>query len=109
MNVIGVRNEKGNTTKERLSGYIDYIRDNGTEDELAIALSEDWEPAQLYEIAEGVKSGIDINLYANRDFNEFKMGYIRLAIEQGLNFKPLLNPTLDEFDLREVYKTIEVG
>lgn len=109
MVILGVKNEKGLTYKERISGYIDFIREHGTIAEINLALSEDWEPAQLYELSEGIKSGIDISVYAKPEYNEFKMGYIRLAMERGLDFKRLLNPDFDEFDIRNAYKEIEVG
>lgn len=109
MVVLGVMNEKGITNKERISGYIDFIREHGTIDEINLALSEEWEPAQLYELSQGIKSGIDISVYAKPEYNEFKMGYIRLAMERGLDFNKLLNPNFDEFDIRNAYKEIEVG
>ena len=107
MIILGVKNEKSLDNKQRVRDYIQFIKDNGSEEEVTIAEMHNWEPAQLYEITEGVKAGIDISIYAKPYYNEYKMGIIRLAIEQNLEYEHLLDPNLDEFVLRELYSIIE--
>lgn len=107
MIILGVKNEKSLDGKQRIKDYINLIKEIGSAEEVLVAKMHNWEPAQLYEITEGVKSGIDISIYAKPYYNEYKMGLIRLAIEQNLNYKALLDPNLDEFVLRELYSIIE--
>ena len=107
MIILGVREVNSLESKEMINKYREFIRKMGSEEEILIAEKHNWKPAQLYEISEGVKSGVDVSIYAKPYYNEYKMGLIRLAIEQDLEYESLLDPSLDEFVLREMYFNLE--
>lgn len=50
---------------------------------------------QLYEINEGLKSGVDVSIYAKLDFDCDEMNEIRESLEQGLDVSDYINPELD--------------
>ena len=44
----------------------------------------------------GLEEGLDINLYANLDFNAWQMQEIRLGIKDGIDVSAYLNPNINE-------------
>lgn len=61
------------------------------------------------QILEGLKSDIDIELYAHVRFNAPQMFEIRTAIENGVDFKEYADPAFSFKQMREIRRALEEG
>lgn len=64
---------------------------------------------QLSEIEEGLKSGIDVSLYARKEFYAIQMRQIRLGLEEGIDVKKYALPEYDWFQMEEIRKGLSEG
>ena len=66
--------------------------------------------SQMEEIREGLKSGINVSIYADPKFNDEQMGVIRYALENGLNdveIKKYIDPKFDKSQMYELFLGLE--
>lgn len=59
---------------------------------------------QLIEIEEGLKSGVDVSIYAKLEFVSIQMRQIRLGLEEGLSVDIYAKADYDWFQMEEIRK-----
>lgn len=64
---------------------------------------------QINEITEGEEAGLDVSVYAKRDFFAIQMRQIRLGLEEGLDVKLYAKPEYDWFQMEEIRKGLMWG
>ncbi|MBQ9233942.1 MAG: DUF342 domain-containing protein [Lachnospiraceae bacterium] len=64
---------------------------------------------QLEEIENGLKSGVDVDIYADTKYMFPQMTEIRKGLEQGIDIEPYLNEKYDWFQMREIRRGIKDG
>ena len=57
---------------------------------------------QQEEILEGLKSNVDVSIYANLEFDWRKMEQIRLGLEDNLNVSLYVKPKFNNYQMREI-------
>lgn len=73
-----------------------------TEDERLNYIHEGFTPDQISEIEEGMKAGIDVSVYARRDFLAMQMRQIRKGLTDNLPMAAYAKPEYDWFQLEEI-------
>ncbi len=64
---------------------------------------------QINEITEGREAGLDVSVYAKRDFFAIQMRQVRMGLEEGLDVKLYAKPEYDWFQMEEIRKGLEQG
>lgn len=64
---------------------------------------------QIQEIEEGLKDGLDVNLYAKKEFLSIQMRQIRLGLLDGLPAQRYARPEYDWFQMEEIRKGMVDG
>lgn len=64
---------------------------------------------QLEEIENGLRSGVDVDVYADTKYMFLQMTEIRKGLEQGIDISPYLNEKYDWFQMREIRRGIKDG
>ena len=64
---------------------------------------------QLNEIEEGLKSGVDVSIYALPEFVSIQMRQIRLGLEEGLPVNIYAKKEYDWFQMEEIRKGLKSG
>ena len=57
---------------------------------------------QQEQILEGLKSNIDVSLYAKTDFSHNQMRNIRIALEKNLDFSDFINPIYHYMNMKQI-------
>jgi uncharacterized protein (DUF342 family) len=79
-------------------------------DEEKIALSKDgFTLDQIYEIRLGQESGLDVSVYAHKDFFAIQMREIRLGLEHGIQVDVYKNPSISYDRMKQVRRGLEQG
>ena len=61
-----------------------------------------WTEAQKTEIIKGLKSGVNVFVYANPKYSGWQMEVIREGLEQGLDVSIYADPSLSDDDMMEL-------
>lgn len=61
-------------------------------------------PDQIYEIEEGMKNGLDVSVYAHREYFALQMRQIRLGMMEGLAIEEYTDAGYDWFQMEEIRK-----
>lgn len=64
---------------------------------------------QLEEIQEGLKSGVDISVYADPKFDWYQMMEIRYGLESGVDVSQYADPKFGDGQMREILDGLEHG
>ena len=64
---------------------------------------------QMYEIREGLKSGVDVSLYADPKFDDLQMYEIRKGLESGVDVSLYADPKFGNWQMKEIRKGLESG
>lgn len=64
---------------------------------------------QITEINEGIKAGLDVSIYARKEFLAIQMRQIRLGLAQGLDVKKYASEEYDWFQMEEIRKGLLGG
>ncbi|MBO6115227.1 MAG: DUF342 domain-containing protein [Lachnospiraceae bacterium] len=64
---------------------------------------------QLEEIELGLKSGVDVDIYADKKYMFLQMTEIRKGLEQGIDIAPYMDEKYDWFQMREIRRGIKSG
>lgn len=64
---------------------------------------------QINEITEGKEAGLDVSVYAKKDFFAIQMRQIRLGLEESLDVKLYAKPEYDWFQMEEIRKGLKWG
>ena len=64
---------------------------------------------QIAEIEAGAQAGVDVSVYANREFLAIQMRQIRFGLEAGLDVSAYADPKYDWFQMEEIRKGILGG
>lgn len=67
----------------------------------------DWK--QMYEIRDGLKSGVDISVYADPKFDAEQMQQIRYGLESGFDVRWYADPKFDYYQMNEIRMGLESG
>ena len=62
---------------------------------------------QQQEILEGLKSNVDVSIYANLEFDWRKMEQIRLGLEDNLNVSIYAKPKFNNYQMEQIRKGLE--
>ena len=74
-----------------------------TEDLLLDKLkSEGYSKDQIYEIEEGLKAGLDVSRYADKELFATQMRQIRFGLREGLNVSLYAKREFDWFQMEEI-------
>lgn len=68
-----------------------------------------WDADQLREIEAGIHFGVDISVYAKKEFLAIQMQQIRLGLEEGLDVSVYARPEYDWFQMEEIRKGLSSG
>ncbi len=70
---------------------------------------QDFTNDQLLEIENGTKAGLDVSVYAKKEFLAIQMHQIRLGMEKGLAIEKYASPKYDWFQMEEIRKGLLGG
>ena len=77
------------------------------------AWNSEWDtemdPDQLRELKKGELDGLDVSLYANKDFLAIQMQEIRLGLESDIDVSVYATTDYDWFQMKEIRKGLERG
>ena len=75
---------------------------------------EEWKKAgfndlQALEITMGMSSGVDVSIYAVKEYNERQMKTIRNALEEGVDVTPFASTEYDYMQMEQIKEGIKEG
>lgn len=74
--------------------------------EMDASFMDKFDKYQLEQIRLGLKSGVDISVYADPQYMAIQMEWIRKGLEDGIDVSPYADPEYDWFQMEEIYKGI---
>lgn len=75
-----------------------------TEEERSRFMMEGFTLDQIDEIQQGQKEGLDVSVYARKEYFAIQMRQIRLGLLDGIDVKRYANPNYDWFQMEEIRK-----
>lgn len=77
------------------------------------AWKDEWDtemdPDQLEELKKGVQDGLDVTIYANKEFLAIQMQEIRIGLENNIDVSIYAKTDYDWFQMKEIRKGLERG
>lgn len=70
---------------------------------------EEWDNDQITELEEGISQGLDVAVYARKEFMAMQMRQIRMGLSEGLDVKIYAIPEYDWFQMEEIRKGMAAG
>ncbi len=70
---------------------------------------DEWDADQLQEIEAGMHFGVDISLFAKKEYLAIQMQQIRLGLEEGLDVSVYARPEFDWFQMEEIREGLRAG
>lgn len=103
-----------NREKLMLEGFtVDQIDEiiKGQEEgiDVSIYARKEYFALQMRQIREGLLERIDVSRYASPEYDWFQMEEIRIGLEQGINIDIYANPSIPYDQMRQVRKGLEQG
>lgn len=93
-------------SSEEISSINCLVEEVGT---LKNYIVEDFNYAQILEIAKGLKDNVDVDVYAKKGFNEDQMQLIHLGLRSGVNAMLYANPRLSPIQMQVLEQGLEKG
>ena len=61
---------------------------------------------QIEEIELGIKNGVDVTIYAKKEFSPYQMWHIRKGLEQGLDVSSYAKPGFDADKMSQIRREL---
>lgn len=74
-----------------------------------VLLSQGFRPNQLEEIEEGIQAGVDVSIYAKKEYYAIQMRQILLGLMDNLPVEKYADPKYDWFQMEEIREGLKAG